>query len=137
MTNKWRYEARNTKALKLNGLDCSNLSWTERFSDRGSELCNTFISSGIVVHRYNCYYTRNALNLNSPFKFRTPVACKHLQLSIKNNLKISGIPTNLIAISGLEALIGAYTSWRIANSDQDIGYRSIGNYKNLPIISAI
>ena len=137
VTNKWRYEAKNTQALRLRGLDFAKLSWTERFSDRGLELCNSLNSLGADVYRYSCYYTKTALRLNSPYKARSPVACKNLQMSIKSVLKVSGIPTNLIAISGLEAIMGAYTAWKIASSKENIGYKCIGNFRNIPIVSAI
>lgn len=137
INDKWRQEAKNVNALKLGRLDCSKYEWTERFSNRGSELCNALKLLNIDVYRYNCYFTKNILNLNSPYKSRSPAACKHLQLSIKNNLKISGIPSNLIALSGLDALVGAYTGWRMALSQENIGYKFIGNHNKLPIVSAI
>lgn len=137
INGKWRLEAKNTNAFKLNNLDLAKFNWAERFSDRGTELCNTLTSMNADFYRYYCYFTKNILMMNSPYKARTPAACKYLQLSIKDTLKVSGIPSNLIALSGLEAIIGAYTSWRISNSKENEGYKQIGVYKNVPIISPI
>ncbi|MCK7470070.1 MAG: hypothetical protein MZU95_04125 [Desulfomicrobium escambiense] len=49
-----------------------DFGWAERFSDRGVELCKTFKESGIDVFRYYCYYTKNILEINSPYKSRSP-----------------------------------------------------------------
>jgi len=135
VTGKWRMEARYTKAFKLNNLD--NSEWTNRFSDRGSDLCETLNALEIDIFRYYCYFTKNALNLNPPYKSRSPVACKYLQLIIQNNLKISGISANLLPLVGLDAVIGAYISWKIWMSRENAGYKFIGEHKQLPIVTAI
>lgn len=137
LTNgKWRQEARNISPFKLNNFD-SKFSWADRFSDRGSDFCGDVKDLGVEIYRYYCYFTKNILKLNPPFKSRSPVACKYLQMIIQNNLKISGIPANLIALSGLDALIGAYTGWRIATSNENAGYKYIGEFNTLPIVTAI
>lgn len=137
LNGKWRQEAKNTQVFKLNNTFGAKQSWVERFSDRGSEICDTLNSLGVDVFRYYCYFTKNTLKLSPPYKSRSPVACKYLQMIIQNNLKIKNIPSNLIAISGLDALIGAYTCWKMTTSNEDVGYKFIGKYKNIPIVTAI
>ena len=136
-TNKWRYEAKNISSFKTNNLTDTKFSWADRFSDRGSDFCSNIQELGIETYRYYCYFTKNILKLNPPFRSRSPVACKYLQMIIQNNLKISGIPTNLIALSGLDALIGAYTGWKISTSNENFGYKCIGEFNTLPIVTAI
>ena len=77
------------------------------------------------------------LKLTPPYKSRSPVACKYLQMIIKNNLKINDIPSNLIPLSGLDAIIGAYTSWKIAMTPENTGYKCIGKHKDSLIVTAI
>jgi hypothetical protein len=136
INGKWRIEAKGINAFKLNFED-SKFNWAERFSNRGTDLCNFLTSLNIDTYRYYCYFTKNILQLNSPFKSRSPADCKFLQMSIKDNLKILGIPSNLIALSGLDAIIGAYTGWKVATSLENDGYKYIGKYKDIPIISAL
>jgi len=133
LNGKWRIEGRSNQPLKVNSA-CKG-DWTERFSDRGVDLCSGLKSEGYDVFRYNCYFTKNALNINPPFKSRTPIACKYLQTALKDQLGISGIPTNMIPISGIDAIIGAYIGWKMTNANT--GYKKIGNYKDFPVISAI
>ena len=134
---KWRHDAKNTTTLKVNGMDHNKYPWIERFSDRGQEICDNMNNSGIDVFRYYGYYTKNMLKLVPPFKSRSPAACKYLQMIIQNNLKISGIPSNLVPLSGLDAMIGAYTAFKIATGRQNIDYKCIAEYKRTPIISPI
>ncbi|OGI17990.1 MAG: hypothetical protein A2287_06700 [Candidatus Melainabacteria bacterium RIFOXYA12_FULL_32_12] len=137
VNGKWRIESRHINPFKLIMPDNPKFNWAERFSDRGVEFCNTLSSLSIDTYRYYCYFTKNILKLSSPYKPRSPADCKHLQMSIKNNLKISGIPSNMIALSGLDAILGAYTAWKLSTSQENIGYKFIGDYKNTPIATAL
>ncbi len=139
-SSKWKLEEKNVRPLKLNqNKDTSEMSngWSDRFSERGNDFCKTLKDKGADVYRYYCYYTKNLLRLISPYKYRSSVECKFLQTSIQNKLKIKNIPNNLLPISGLDALIGAYTALRISKTDQNIGYKIIGDFKDFPIVSAI
>lgn len=137
ISGKWRIEAKHNKVLSKSGFNSSDYSWTERFSDRGAEVIKNLTGMGVCVYRYYGYFAKNVLKLNPPYKSRSSAACKYLQLIIKNNLNISGIPSNLIALSGLDAMVGAYTAWKIASSQEGEGYKCIGNYKNVPIITPV
>ncbi len=137
INGKWRIESKHTQSLKLGHFDKEKHSWTQRFSDRGSELCNTFSTAGMDVFRYNSYYTKNYLRIMPPFKSRTPAACKYLQAILTEKLGIKGVPTNLIPLPALDAIIGAYISWKIATSNENQGYEQIGAHKKTPIITAI
>jgi len=137
VSGKWRMEARYTKTFKLNNNDNSSFNWADRFSDRGSDLCETLNSFKIDLFRFYCYFTKNMLNLNPPYKSRSPVACKYLQLVIQNNLKISGISSNLLPLAGLDAVIGAYIGWKMWMSRENIGYKYIGEHKQIPIVTAL
>jgi len=136
ISGKWRLEAKPTQIFKINNRYNSKHDWIDRFSDRGSDLCESLIKSGLEIYRYNCYYTKNLLKLVPPYKSRTPAACKYLQLIIQNNLKIRNIPNNLIALSGLDAIIGAYNVWKINTCQRNAGCKYIGEFNNIPVITA-
>lgn len=137
VSGKWRIESRYTKAFKLNSFEDSTFDWADRFCDRGSDLCDTLNSLNINTFRYYSYFTKNFLKLNSPYKSRSPLGCKHLQMTIQNSLNINGISSNLLPIIGLDAIIGAYIAWRIWMSRENTGYKFIGEHKNIPIVTAI
>lgn len=137
VNGKWRMEARYNNAFKLNDITDSSFDWADRFSDRGSDLCETFNSLDMDTLRYYSYFTKNMLKLNPPYKSRSPVACKYLQMIIQNNLRISGISSNLLPLIGLDAIIGAYISWKIWMSRENAGYKYIGEHKQIPIVTAL
>ena len=137
LNGKWRIESKQTQSFALGKFESDKYSWTQRFSDRGSELCKTFREEGMEVFRYNCYYTKNTLQINPPYRSRTPAACKYLQMIIENKLNISGMPSNLIPLPAMNAIIGAYTAWKMATSEENEGYKQIGVHKYIPVVSAI
>jgi len=137
LNGKWRIESKQTRSFKLGNFESSKHSWTQRFSDRGSELCKTFQEEGMEVFRYNCDYTKNTLQINPPYRSRTPAACKYLQMIIDNRLNISGLPSNLIPLPAMNAIIGAYTAWKMATGEENIGYKQIGIHKQIPVVSVI
>jgi len=134
---KWRIESKYNKPLNVNCKYKCDPSWTARFGDRGSELCNHLKEAGYDVYRYNCYFTKNALNIIPPYKSRSPQACKYLQMVIQDQLKISGLPSNMIPLSGLDAIIGAYNALMVFLGKENYNYKIIGSHKDIPVISAI
>lgn len=137
LNGKWRIESKYTQSFKLGKFDSSKYIWTQRFSDRGSELCKSFMEEGMEVFRYNCSYTQTALQITPPYRSRTPAACKYLQMILENKLNITGMPTNLIPLPAMNAIIGAYTAWRMTTGEENEGYRQIGTHKKIPVVSAI
>lgn len=136
LTGKWRIESKQTQVLK--NIDDSKKSlWKQRFSDRGSELCNAFKSAGMEVYRYNSSFTKTMLKLNPPYRSKSPAACKFLQNIIEEKLGIKNMPANLLPLPSLNAIIGAYVSWKISISEENKGYKQIGVHKDVPIISPV
>lgn len=137
VNGKWRYESRYTKIFKLKEHEKNKFEWAERFSDRGNDICNALKEHGFDIYRHYSYFSKNSLDITPPFKSRTPSAGRYLQLTIEDKLKIKGIPQSFLALSGLDAVISAYTAWRLANSQENIGYKILGDYNNISIVSAI
>jgi len=137
LNGKWRIESKQTQPLNQGLMENSKHAWVQRFSDRGSELCKIYKEEGMDIFRYNSYYTKNMLYLNPPYRSKSPIACKYLQMIIETRLGVSGMPTNLIPLPALNAVIGAYTAWKIATSEENVGYKQIGSHKNMPVVSAV
>ncbi len=138
LTGKWRIESKQTQVLALKNIEGSPKAlWKKRYSDRGSELCHYFKNNGMDVFRYNSYYTKNMLKISPPYKSRSPAACKFLQNILEEKLKISNIPSNLLPLPSLNSIVGAFIGWKIATSQENKGYKQIGVYKEIPVVSAI
>ncbi len=139
LQGKWRIESKNNQILTMNASDGQEKKsvWKKRYSDRGAEMCSSFKEEGMDVFRYNSYFSINMLKLTPPYKIRMPAGCKFLQLIIEEKLGITGIPSNLLPLPVLLSLVGAYTAWKIANSEENEGYKHLGAYKKIEIVSAL
>lgn len=137
LNGKWKIQARYNRIFKINKGEIGDFSWAQRFSDRGTEICSLLNTHGIDTYRYYSYFTKNMLHLNGPYKSRSPEACKHLQMSIQNILNVKGVPQNLIPLSGLDAIIGAYTARKASLEQENQECKCVGTFKDIPIISAL
>lgn len=139
LQGKWRIESKQTQVLTFNTINkgAKKSVWKKRFSDRGAELCKHFTEMGMEVYRFNSYFSINMLRLSPPYKSRMPAGCKFLQSIIEEKLLIKGIPSNLLPLPVMHSLIGAYTAWKIGNSEENVGYKQICVYKDVPVMSAL
>lgn len=122
LASKWRTEERQIHAFSLYE-SAENMLWTGRFSERGNEIYHTLNKFGVSTFRYNIHIAKMTLNLHPPFKMRSQPGCKYLQTVIQDGLSVNNLPSNLIPISSLDALIGAYTGWLLATSQEEEGYK--------------
>jgi hypothetical protein len=138
LNGKWRMEAKPYQSFNINGKQTSEKdNWTDRFSERGSELCKNLISQGYELYRYNSDYTKTLLGINTYVRTRTPLGCKILQQAIKERLEIQGFPANMVPLSVLDAVLGAYTAKLIEKGQKEINFKEIGVYKNIPVVCGL
>lgn len=137
LNGKWRIESKFNKTFNVNCKYAPKQDWTNRFCDRGSDLCGKLKKEGFDVFRYNSFFTKNALNIIPPFKSRSPAACKYLQMLIKDKLHILGVPSNMIPLSGLDAIIGAYTAYHMMLGKKGETYNFISEFNSLDVVSAV
>lgn len=124
LNGKWRILSKLYQQLNLK-VDFKNLNnWTQRYSSRGSDYFAKLIDEGISINRFELYLTRQALNLNSCFKERSPADCKALQNALKIKHGFNNLPTNMMPMAQLEAITGAILAKKI-NDD-------FNKTKNLP-----
>ena len=72
--------------------------------------------------------------MNSLYKDRTPADCKHLQSFLKYEFKLDNLPSNLLPVSQLEAILGAYLSFTIENGQLDEDYKKKFEFKGLDVM---
>ena len=135
LDGKWRISNKAVKPMKIDFDYQGKDGWTSRYSDRGSDFYRKLLAEEYNVYRYCSNFTKTILELHPYMKERTPAGCKFLQMAIKEKLGIKNFPPNMLPVSVLDAVLGAYIAKTIANGefgvDYEIGYR----YKDIDIIS--
>lgn len=113
LNGKWRILSKPYQLVSSNANFQNIDNWTQRFSNRGSEYFNSLTEQGIKIKRYELYLTRQALKLDSCFKERSPADCKALQNALRIKHGFSNLPSNMMPMAYLEALVGAVLSKKI------------------------
>ncbi|MEI8377938.1 MAG: hypothetical protein WCF95_05310 [bacterium] len=137
LIGKWRQESKHYQSLTVGTDYKSDQQWSKRQSTRGTELCTGLIEEGYSVVRYNFHYSKQAMGLATPLQENTPMACKYLQDMLKEKLGIGGIPTNMMPLSSLKAVVGAYIAWQTVHGVEDKDFRKISTFGDLPVYSGI
>lgn len=133
LSSRWRQDEKNIHVFQLYE-SAEDMLWTGRFSDRGNELYSNLNTLGFPAFRFNIHLCKLRLNLIPPFKMRSQPGCKYLQTSIKDQLSVNNLPNNLLPISVLDAIIGAYSGWKAATGKEDIDYTFSTPYKSQKVI---
>ncbi len=107
LEGKWRILSKPYQMVSSNKNIPNRDNWTQRHSHRGSEYLNELVARGIDVTRFDIYMTRQSMHLNSCYKDRSPADCKFLQQALKYEWGFSDIPSNMMPMSHLEAILGA------------------------------
>lgn len=113
LNGKWKVISKLYQIVRLDNKLPNTNNWTQRYSSRGSDYFNNLIEQGININRFELYHTRQALNLNSYFKERSPADCKALQNALKVKYGFTSLPSNMMPMAQLEALVGAILARKI------------------------
>ena len=87
---------------------------------------------GITVNRFDIYMTRQSLHLNSCYKDRSPADCKFLQQALRYEWGFEDLPSNMMPMSHLEAILGAMLAKEYANNPDKI--TTLYNFRGLDVI---
>ena len=132
LEGKWRILAKPYLPVATNKNIPNRDNWTQRISTRGSDYLNELKERGICVNRFDVYISRQSLHLNSCYKDRSPSDCKFLQQALKYEWGFEDLPSNMMPVSHLEAIIGA-----IIARENDINpqkMRKLYNFRGLDVI---
>lgn len=107
LEGKWRvlskpYQLIHSKENEFPNRD----NWMQRLSTRGCDLFLKLKNEGIDISRFEVYLTRQKFNLYSNFKERSSADCKFLQSTLKYEYGFNSLPTNMMPVAQLEAIIG-------------------------------
>lgn len=132
LNGKWRILSKLYQTLSL-GKNFPNVNnWTQRYSSRGCEYFNSLIQQGVNIKRFELYLTRQALKLDSCFKERSPADCKSLQSALRLRHGFNSLPSNMMPMAYLEALVGAVLAKKI--SDEEETGKPLFEFNGVPVL---
>lgn len=113
--SKWRQQQIKMHPLRLQvqGPHVSELVPTDRYAQRAKDFYDEVHKRGIFIVSFFTPHAKMRLELNTPYRHRSPHGCKALQALLRQRLTIPNVPTNLAPSSVLDAMIGAYTAWML------------------------
>lgn len=118
LNGKWRVLSKLYQTVASNAKFHNIDNWTQRYSNRGCEYFNTLIEKGIKINRFELYLTRQALQLGTCFKERSPADCKALQSALKIKYGFTSLLSNMMPMAQLEALVGAILAKNISQKTE-------------------
>lgn len=132
LEGKWRVLSKqyqlihNDKEMFLN-----RDNWMQRFSTRGCELFSSLVEQGVNITRFEVYLARQKLNLYSNYKERSSADCKFLQAILKQEYGFQDLPSNMMPMGELEAIVGVL----LAEKSLQGKTTNIFEYKGLNVIN--
>lgn len=133
LNGKWRVLSKLYQIVGLNNSLPNVNNWTQRYSNRGSDYFNSLVQQGINICRFETQLTRHALNLGSCFKERSPADCKSLQNGLKIKYGFSSLPTNMMPMAHLEALVGAILAKKISDEKESVE-KPLFEFNGIPVL---
>ena len=133
LEGKWRVLSKPYQMIHTLGNFPNTDNWMQRFSTRGCDLLNSLQEQGCDISRFEVYLTRQKLNLYSNFKERSSADCKFLQGTLKVEYGFDELPTNMMPVAQLEAIIGTI----LAQEKIKGNTKEIFKFKNIEVINIV
>lgn len=133
LDGKWRVLSKPYQMIHTLGNFPNKENWMQRFSTRGSDLLLSLSENGCNISRFETYLTRQKLNLYSNFKERSSADCKFLQGTLRTEFGFDDLPTNMMPVAQLEAIVGTI----LAEEKIKGNTKEIFKFKNLSVINVI
>jgi len=132
MEGKWRVLSKPYQFIHEHEEEFINKdNWMQRFSPRGSELFLNLKNDGVDISRYEVYLTRLQMNLYSNFKERSSADCKFLQSALKLEHGFNELPSNMMPVAQLEAIVGAL----LGRAKLEGKTKEIFTFRNLSVLN--
>ena len=133
LEGKWRVLSKPYQLIHSRGDFPNQDNWMQRFSPRGSDLLMSLKEKGADVSRYEVYLTRQRFNLYSNYKERSSADCKFLQSTLRYEYGFDEMPTNMMPVAQLEAIVGTLLACEKLNGNT----KNIFEFKGLPVINLV
>lgn len=131
LEGKWRVLSKPYQMIHTLGNFPNIDNWMQRFSTRGSDLLLSIKEKNADISRFETYLTRQKLNLYSNFKERSSADCKFLQHALKNEYGFEELPTNMMPVAQLEAIVGTILGYEKIQGHT----KPIFSFKGLDVIN--
>ena len=134
LEGKWRVLSKQYQLIHNDeGMFINRDNWMQRFSTRGCELITNLKLQGVNISRYEIYLARQKLNLYSNYKERSSADCKFLQSTLKYEYGFNELPSNMMPVGQLEAIIGTILADKLINNQTE----KIFEFKGIDVVNAI
>ncbi len=133
LEGKWRVLSKSYQLIHTLGNFPNTDNWMQRFSTRGCDLLTSLKEKGAEIYRYEVYLTRQKFNLYSNFKERSSADCKFLQYALKNEFDFEELPSNMMPVAQLEAIVGTLLACEKLNNNT----KKIFDFKGLDVINLV
>ena len=131
LEGKWRVLSKPYQLIHTLGNFPNSDNWMQRFSTRGCDLFSRLQESGCDISRFEVYLTRQRLNLYSNYKERSSADCKFLQNTLRTEFGFEDLPSNMMPVAQLEAIVGTVLAEKKLNNET----KKIFEFKNLDVIN--
>ena len=106
-------------------------NWMQRFSTRGCDLFSSLVEQGTDITRFEVYLARQKLNIYSNYKERSSADCKFLQSVLKFEYGFSELPSNMMPMGELEAIVGSILAEKKVKAETE----QIFEFKGISVIN--
>lgn len=131
LEGKWRVLSKPYQLIHTLGNFPNSDNWMQRFSTRGCDLFNKLKESECDISRFEVYLTRQRLNLYSNYKERSSADCKFLQNTLRTEFGFEELPSNMMPVAQLEAIVGTILAEKKLNQET----KKIFEFKNIDVIN--
>ncbi len=132
LSHKWKVYSKRYALVQTTGNIKNVENWQERFSGRCSDYFSTLSAAGYDVFRYEISDIKMKLRLGGMFKSRSPYDCKFLQNVLRTEYNMTELPSNMLPVSQLEAILGAVMAHRISQENKA---NVLYNYRGLDVLT--
>lgn len=131
---KWKLLSRQYQLVQSSSLVKKDSDWIKRYSNRGSDYFKELKDDGIDIFRYDIHELKSSLSLSGVYKDRSPVDCKSLQSALKYRFGLNELPSNMLPVSQLEAILGAYLGVIMTQDSTGYDCKVRTTYKDIEVI---
>ena len=131
---KWKLLSREYQLIQSCELINQDSDWIQRYSHRGCDFFNELKEQGIDIFRYDIHELKSSFGLSGIYKDRSPVDCKALQSALKYRFGFKELPSNMLPVSQLEAILGAYLGIIMASDKTGYNAKIKANYNDINVI---
>lgn len=133
LEGKWRVLSKHYQLIHTLGNFPNKDNWMQRFSARGCDLFLNLKEKGAEIFRFEVFLTRQKLNLYSNFKERSSADCKFLQAVLKSEYGFEQMPSNMMPVAQLEAMVGTIVAEEYLKNNT----KPIFQFRDLDVINCI